>query len=540
MTAESTSPGGVSFFRRLSPGGAFTILALLVWLFVHGDFGITWDEEVQSRYAEALWQVFSGGQSFAEFSHAPNLPANIYYYGPALDLACAVISHLFKADIYSVRHAAQGLYWVAMFYPVCALGRRLAGSAGGWLSGAALLGLPSLFGHAFNNPKDTPLACAAIWLLLACAAAAAAPRLGWRQVLSLGGALGFVVMVRPGAWFLWVLLGLVPLAAAWRVRWQVDRPALAVLGRTVGVLFAAVGLGWILMILPWPNAWHSPFLHPFKAATYAMHFDAVYAVLFRGTFQDSNQLPWDYLVTYLALTLPIPLLILAVWGHLVLWRRAKGSIPASLTGLGLMFLLWFPLVYFALARPNIYDGMRHFLFMLPAVAVLAGIAAADCVERLSTAPRWLVLPGVVVLLLSAVPAMVRLHPYQSSYYNWLAGSRTTLPERYETDYWLSSYREAAVWIKEAQSHSDRPLCVALAGNDSCVTVFDHFLDPKTKVVMIPFGNWTQSSLPPEMDYYVATVRMAQWRNFPGLPVAHSIERDGILFSIILANPVAKH
>ena len=540
MTSEQTSPGGFGIFRRISPGWTFTILAFLVWLFVHGDYGITWDEPCNSGYGEALRLVFSGGQSFTEFSHAPNLPANTYYYGPALDLSCAVISHTFNADIFSVRHAAQGLFWVAMFYPVCALGRRLSGLPGAWLAGVALLGLPSLFGHAFNNPKDTPLACAAIWLLQVCAAAAAAPRLNWRQVLSLGGALGFVVMVRPGAWFLWALLGLVPLAAGWRVRWQVDRQLFGVQGRTAFALLAAVGLGWILMILPWPNAWHSPFLHPFKAATYAMHFDAIYAVLFRGTYESSNQLPWDYLVTYLVLTLPIPLLILAVWGHLVLWRRASGSIPATMTALGLAFLLWFPLVYFVLARPNIYDGMRHFLFMLPAVAVLAGIAAADWVERLPKVPRWLVIPGVVALLLSAVPAMVRLHPYQSSYYNWLAGSRTTLADRYETDYWLSSYREAAGWIKETQSHSDRPLCVALAGNDSCVTLFDHFLDPKTKVVLIPIGNWTRASLQPEVDYYVATARFGQWRNFPGLLVAHRIERDGILFSLILANPAAKN
>src|SRR5271170_5416256 len=131
------------FFRRLPAGLALMGLAFLVWLFVHGDYGITWDESVQSGYGEAVRIFFSGGQSFADFSHSPNLPENIYFYGPALDLCCAVIAHAFGADIFSVRHGVQGLLWVAMFYPVCALGRRISGRTGAWCAGFALLGMPS-------------------------------------------------------------------------------------------------------------------------------------------------------------------------------------------------------------------------------------------------------------------------------------------------------------------------------------------------------------------------------------------------------------
>ena len=141
----------LSWLRRLPAEWAFTVLALLVWLFVHGDYGITWDEPAQCDYGEAVRNYIFTDQSFADFKQL-NLPGNTSLYGPLLGLVCATISHVTGTDIFAVRHAIQGWLWVAMFYPVCALGRRLYGRTGAWCAGLALLGMPSLLGQAFNNP----------------------------------------------------------------------------------------------------------------------------------------------------------------------------------------------------------------------------------------------------------------------------------------------------------------------------------------------------------------------------------------------------
>jgi hypothetical protein len=522
------------FFRRLSAEGWLTILALLIWVMVHGDYGITWDEPVQSNYGEAVRKYIFNGQSVAEFSQS-KLPANIVYYEPALDLTCATVAHLFGADIFAVRHGVQGLLWVAMFYPVCALGRRILGGPGAWFAGFALLGMPSLFGQAFNNPKDFPLACAAIWLVHTVVGIAAARQQDWRHAVKLGVAAGFVLMMRPGAWFLGTLLVLVPLAHGWRSRgnpgwWR------EVIFRIIPVLSVAVIIGWFLMILPWPNAWYSPLLHPIKSASLAMHFKEIFPVLLRGTVYPSNRLPWDYLISYLLLTLPVPFLALAAWGHLVCWRKRSQSIPAALAVLGIGFLIWFPLATFVIARPNVYDGLRHFLFILPPFAVLVGVAAADVHFRLQKNLPWLALPVVAGVLLSAVPAMVRLHPYENVYFNFLAGPKATLHERYETDYWASSYREAAAWINEVQSHRGRQLCVLVSASDFSFPAFTHFLDPKVKAIRAGFNFSPDATSIPEADYCVATVRYNQWQNYPALPIVHRIERDGVLLAVIRENP----
>jgi len=501
------------FNLRASAGWILTALALGIWFLVHGDYGMTCDESVQSAYGEAVRNYIFGHGTYADFLHTPNVPENIFFYGPALDLFCATLAHLFNADIFSIRHGVQGLLWVAMFYPVCALGRRLAGKRGAWFAGLALLGMPSLFGQAFNNPKDLPLACAAVWLAYTCAAVATGRRMSRGAAVKLGCALGFLLAMRPGAWFLGVLLGLVPLAALWHGykitgRWRAGK-----VWQTLPGLLLAGGLGWLLMILPWPSAWHSPVGHPLKSAIFAMHFQEVYLVLLRGTLYPSNHLPPDYLASYLVLTLPLPLLGLLAWAQVVLWRKGAGTAARAAAVLGVGFLIWFPLVVFLVLRPNIYDGMRHFLFMLPAVAVLAGVGAADVAGRLRRFPA-------------------RLHPYENVYFNWLAGPKATLSEHFETDYWFSSYREAAGWINEAQGRSDRPLRVLVAGVHFYEPVFTHYAGKKTTVVMAGIADFSKGELAPDYDYYVGTERYGQWLNFSNDPVVYQIAPGGVTLAVI--------
>jgi hypothetical protein len=289
------------------------------------------------------------------------------------------------------------------------------------------------------------------------------------------------------------------------------------------------------MVLPWPNALQSPFAFPVKAAVYAARFHGRLAVLFGGSYYMSNQLPWDYLLGYLVLTAPLPILIFGVWGQRVFFQKALCSTAKLVTVLGLMFLFWFPLAMFMVMRPNIYDGLRHFLFVVPPVAVFAGVGAAAMIRSMPRLPLRLTVPVTVLLLMSAVPGMVRLHPYESVYYNLLAGPRASLPMRYEADYWLSSYREAASWLNQAASNRPAMTVAAATTDDSILPVITHFLDPRIRAVSYTFGDYTSAALPTNVDYYVGTTRFMQSENFPTNPIVHTIERDGIVLSVIREN-----
>ena len=83
-----------------------------------------------------------------------------------------------------------------------------------------------------------------------------------------------------------------------------------------------------------------------------------------------------------------------------------------------------PILITVVTRPVMYNGIRHFVFVLPPFAVLGGLAAAWIARRLRHYGTSAVAAGGLALIAgiaSPVVDMVRLHPYEYTDYNHLAG-----------------------------------------------------------------------------------------------------------------------
>jgi hypothetical protein len=120
-------------------------------------------------------------------------------------------------------------------------------------------------------------------------------------------------------------------------------------------------------------------------------------------------------------------------------RGWKGQLDwRSLAATGLWFAI--PFVYVLWQRPPMYDGFRHFLFILPPVFALGGIAM-DAMLTWLRGPA-LRLAVVAVLIAPGLLAGLRLHPYEYTYYNLFAGGTDQASYNFETDYWLTCYKEA--------------------------------------------------------------------------------------------------
>ena len=544
--------------RPYAPQLFFTAIALLIWLFIYRDFGISWDETVQVVFGEKVRQYFASG---CDYSKVGNFSAaNAKYYAPGTNLLAATLVHLLGINPFLCLNAVSGLFWAGTFWPVCSLGRRLAGKAGAWFAGMALLGMPVYLGHGFINSKDVPLACAIMCFLNVCSwASTAAARSGanrtrfnWRHALAMGVGFGFVMAMRPGAWFCVVLLGLPVLTLIMRRRRSrpgsrvhnidpvplLSRPLL----RILLLSSAAIPVAWLLMVAPWPYAHQNPIANPVRAISYASHFDEVYRVLFEGKSWASSNLPWNYYFVYLGITTPVFVLLLAIFGHISGALNARRRFVAFPVFAGCLFMVWFPLTFFLVARPNVYDGLRHFLFLLPLLAVFAGAGAAAFARLLPRRFSGLIRYSFsAFLLLAGVPSLFTMHPYQYAYYNMLEGNHLTLHERFETDFWVTSYREAAEWLNSKKGSSLQPMRVLVAANAHSKAALGVFLRPDIQFSTLETGNYAGQPLPPQFDYYVGTVRYGQSQNFSGSPIVHRIERDGILMSVIRAreNPEAK-
>ncbi|MGE5642040.1 MAG: hypothetical protein ACM3Y8_03420, partial [Byssovorax cruenta] len=120
---------------------------------------------------------------------------------------------------------------------------------------------------------------------------------------------------------------------------------------------------------------------------------------------------------------------------------ARSIIDSKIVSL-ILILLWFLVLvaYVLIRKPAMYDGIRHFLFIIPPVFVFIGFAFEAILNRNAT--YWLRAVLICLFLLPGVQAIVHLHPYEYTYYNSFIGGTDNAFRNYETDYWLTCYKEA--------------------------------------------------------------------------------------------------
>jgi hypothetical protein len=96
-----------------------------------------------------------------------------------------------------------------------------------------------------------------------------------------------------------------------------------------------------------------------------------------------------------------------------------------------------PVAYALIRRPAMYDGLRHFLFILPPIFIFTGFVFEFLIDYITS--LWLCAALILALLLPGIFSIVQLHPYQYTYYNSFIGGTKGASRQYETDYWLTCY-----------------------------------------------------------------------------------------------------
>jgi hypothetical protein len=457
----------------------FAVLVLLIaWTF--RDYGMTWDEDVQARYGQTLlrWYATLGGDdSAARFG-------NLYLYGGFFETLAEFASKFSPFGHFETRHLIGALFGLLAFLAVFGAGRELGGPLAG-LFAATLLALDPLFyGHMFANSKDSPFAAAfmvALYLSLVSCRALVQNRNP--PFAALGLAIGVCAGIR-----VWGLALLAALAVLWIgvglvVARSATLPESNMLFRRAGRAFMGVTLiAWLAMIGSWPWAAKAPFTRPFQtlSATATLRPDVFF--LFRGEIANSAELPRDYALTWLAITLPEVhlfglLLGLVMAGMWLARKRFMETTEDAVKGLSvalLAFISLSPLVLVAVFRPFLYDGIRHLLFIVPPLCVLSAVGLAEFLR--GSLPRSIRTIGGLLALASCVTVladMVDLHPYQTVYFNRaIASGLPAAAERYETDYWGSTYKEGVEWlVRNYEPPTKRPIRLAHVGEVRQLTYY---------------------------------------------------------------------
>jgi hypothetical protein len=279
--------------------------------------------------------------------------------------------------------------------------------------------------------------------------------------LGVGLALGSRIMAGFG-----LLSALAAVAFIVAVEWRSNgsRYAVTRLRKFIVTLVPGMLLAYVVMALVWPWAAVDP-LNLFRAIEYfSRFFEAPWQELFGGALISVPDMPRSYVPTLFALKLPEVFLVLGFGGTAgALAAVARRNLPLDRRAVFLLLALCalLPLAVTIAVRPAMYNGVRHFLFVLPPLAVLGGLAGAFVIEATARWSRVATVATALVLLAGlAVPVveMVRLHPFEYTHFNMLSGGTRAARERYMLDYWGLAFKQAsqALLAKLAENHETKP------------------------------------------------------------------------------------
>lgn len=520
------------------------------------DYGFTYDEQYHYTYGENVlnWFLTLGAdESALGHNHS---------YGVGYDLTHALLVRLLPFSPIDTAHYLCVAVALLGLLGTWNLARWLGGSLAGFLGLAFLVSSSVYYGQQFNNPKDIPFAAGYIWGLYYAVRVASepstAPKRFWVAV-SLAFAAAMSVRLVGG-----VVVGYALLALLFSLleKWRRDvLPSWRELGACVFKLAVAVVGALALVVAVWPWLHSYPFVErssgrsSFGGLVKYKGYDA--PTLLHGEMVPSQDAPWDYIPTYFLLQLGEVFLLFTGLGVValgVLWVNAfrhRTEWPSGATVVGVAVL--FPPAFAIINGSTVYNGLRHFLFIIPPLACLAAFGAVWAWRAWPTRaalggagvgwkvgswlPRGRYVIGAVLFfgLLEQVYSSIQLHPQQQVYFNRASGGVKAAIGDYVTEYYGSTYKEVSrtfseeLWRQQPHRYLNQSYAVSGCGDG----MFFQYNLPENFHFM-----WRRKAR--SADYYMTYVRDNCHRHHPRAPIVHRLVKQDATLALVRDMGALRH
>ena len=430
------------------------------------DYGVAVDEALARLMGQTVINSVLPGaadlpadRTIHDPRYGPALEPYDRYYGAVFEAPLILAERLLgSADtraVFLLRHLLTHLFFLTGGWFCYLLVYRLFGDR--WLALFALLLFllhPRLYAHSFYNSKDIPFL--AMFMIALFLLERAFRRGTAAAFAACGVGVGVLINLR--------VMGIMLFAAALGLR-ALDllqaRGAAArrrVLAAAAAFVLAAAGTLYAIS----PYLWRDPFAIADAIAMLSRHTLHV-ITLFQGVQVQWPSIPPHYLPTWMAITTPPAALLLCLIGAAAAVRNAiarpRGAFGNTRQRFPLLLAacLVLPAAAIAALRSNIYDGWRHMYFLYAPLCLLSvyglrallagarrpGAAGSRLRRRRGIYLRrglWLrrgLCAAAAAALAGAAVDLVRLHPHQQEYFNFLVDRRT--PERLRTQYRMTYF-----------------------------------------------------------------------------------------------------
>jgi hypothetical protein len=528
---------------RLANQGLVVLLIchFLLIVFTFRDYGMSWDQAPTREHGKTVVQFYSSfGRDTTARLRDPN---NAYLYGGLFEILAPAVECLTHLGWPEARNLTSALFGLLGIWASFRLGAMAFGPIVGLTAALFLTLTPVYYGHEFINPKDTPFAALYVLSLsYVLCMALEFPKLRWSTTIKAGLATGAALGMRVGGLILFPLLAGSLVAAA---LWNLDRSDHRVLLKkllTSGVTHFGTVLicAWSVMLLFWPFAWKRhwgiPFFGvpdfgaPFVALKEFSKYGWPGTVFFEGQLLKPSELPAHYLFTLFANNLPEFLLAGWALGIIALFPvffRERNVLTRTTLSAVIIFVAGAaPIASIILSHALLYDNFRHVLFTIPPLIVLSAAGVWTFARLVKNEKVHLVLVIAYILgMLTTIADMRALHPYEYVYCNRLvAGGMEQANQQFEMDYWGTSFREAAIWLKQYyRPPGVSEILYALAPPSAVPEMADYYLQQPTGDG-VKFRRVLEGEKP---HVCLALRRQRQFIEFTSGHILHSVKRQGV-------------
>ena len=553
----------MSVWKRLVPVTFVLYILVMVGVTISGigSLGFYDDEFIHVNKLQTFldFGVYLVNDGPAGATELVNPRGHVYVYGPLFSLIAHAVAVLAgvetwgtvstSTDAFAIRH-----YTVAAF---SLLGAFAAGwgvslvtrsKTWGLAAAAILVSIPMWTGSAMYNIKDiapasgfTLLTAGCIALTLPSERLTRATRIGGWTALFVGSLI--LWGIRPGLWpalvIAFVAMALIFARLANFSGWG------AIIRRLV-VPSTAVIASYLVMVVVYPQAFANPVVLLYKSFADTSSF-----AIRRGSLTDGAMptIPpsWSFLPQWAAAQLPEAIGVLALVGSgVAIWlvvRRLFQNSPQPLDSVvpALVFVFFqfaaFPIAAVVFRSP-ITSGLRQFLFVLPALAMLVVLLLFIAKNHwLKPAYTWVwgaTVGAIVVSIGLTTVAQFQLFPYNANFFNPSTVARG-IEGRWEVD----RYRLSDAELYGQLSASEREHCL----NCAPLQYPDKFVDavqPETT----PVRYWQSVSLglSPKSDKnceVVATVERTYLVETVGISYANKCTIAGAPLTALPVEPTER-
>jgi hypothetical protein len=504
----------------------FTVLVLWIGL-TYQLHGISNDEFVQHTYGQLLLKYY-----LTDFVDDAALHyKNLYLYGGLFDLIAASLEKVSTMWIWDLRHLISAGFGLLGFVALYRTAYLLGGARLG-LVALLMLALTSVWtGAMFTHTKDIPFASCMLWTLYATIIVVRdLDQTAWRHVVLLGIAVGSALGLRIGGAFAVVYLLLLLIIRFAHLYLHQPSNWLPRLYKTTYKLLMAALIAFVLMAFCWPWGVTAP-NHIYEAVGAFSHFAFNMETMLHGHVYEIGDVPRSYLFQYLAVKLPEVVLmgLVGFVGVLLMFRKRFSNLNTSqaVALLSITLSLAIPLLFVLYDKPALYNGVRHFTFVVPLIILLAAwgfCSFLSALSQLNNALMARVLTGVWVLLavglaIINIRDIKALYPYDYMRLNSLVSHEPNAQYQWEGDYWSSALREASPSLTALNlPKRDKPYLVAVCAETEQGQAY---LDNRFEVTK----DWVAA------DFYISGTNMHCHEVLAG-KVIGSVYRNGMLLAVV--------